>query len=307
MRRAGSGCGIILSFAAWVYAAELPRKAAFQSDSYVVLINATVLDRMGRPVTGLTQDRFHIFQDKAQRQITYFAEEEVPVSLAIIFDASGSMNINIAGARKALRALLEESNFKDEFCLITVAKRPELTVPWGSNDALVQNSAAFRPPHGQTALLDAIHLALDQTRKASNPRRAILVLSDGGENNSRYTEHDIAAALEEGDAQMYAVDMTERPYYEGRTAEEMGGPDLLSRLSERGGGRYFAAHDDRELRAAADCISKELRSEYVLGFVPPNGLKDGKFHHVQLRVERDGRSPKLSVYWRPGYRIPTNN
>ncbi len=304
MRYIGSGFGILLSLAAWIQGAEPKRKAAFRSDSYVVLINATVLDRMGRPVTGLSRDRFHLFQDKTQRPITYFAEEEVPVSLAIVFDASGSMNANIAGARKALRALLDGSNPKDEFCLITLADRPELTVPWSTNDSLIEERALFRAPHGQTALLDAIQLALAQTKKASNPRRAILVVSDGGDNNSRYTEREIAEALEEGDAQMYAVDLTERPYYAGPTAEEMGGPDLLSRLSERGGGRYFAAHDERELRGVANRISRELRSEYVLGFVPPEGIKDGKFHHVQLRVERDG--PKLSVYWRPGYRIPNH-
>jgi Ca-activated chloride channel family protein len=299
-----SGSGILLSLVTWANAAEPQAKAAFRSDSYVVLINATVLDRTGRQVTGLTRDNFHIYQDKTQRPITYFAEEEVPVSLAIVFDASGSMSLNIAGARKALRALLQDSNPEDEFCLITVAERPELTVPWVSDDALIQNSALSHAPHGPTALLDAIHLALVQTKRAANPRRAILVLSDGGDNDSRYSEREIAGMLEEGGAQMYAVDMAELPFYVPRAAEELTGPDLLERLSERGGGRYFPAHNDRELAAVADRISKELRSEYVLGFVPPKGIEDGRFHHVQLGVERDGGGPKLTVYWRHGYRAP---
>jgi VWFA-related protein len=303
MRYARNFLGILLSFTIAVTAAGPKEKAAFRSNAYVVLINATVLDRANRPVRGLTQDNFRIFQEKALQPITYFAEEEVPVSLAIVFDTSGSMNTNISGARKALRALLRTSNPEDEFCLITFAERPMLAVPWVSDETLIQNSTLFSAPHGQTSLLDAIHLAVAQTKRAANSRRAVLVLSDGGDNHSRYSEPEIARMLEEADIQMYAVDMAESPYLSARAAEELAGPDLLERLSERAGGRYFPAHNDRELAEVADRISKELRSQYVLGFVPPKGVEDGRFHPVQLRVEREG--PKLSVYWRRGYRVPT--
>jgi VWFA-related protein len=213
------------------------------------------------------------------------------------------MRLNISGARKALRALLRTSNPEDEFCLITFAERPILAVPWGSDESLIQNRTLFNPPHGQTSLLDAIHLAVAQTKRAANQRRAVLVLSDGGDNHSRYSEREIALVLEEGDVQMYAVDMAESPYLNARAAEELAGPDLLERLAERAGGRYFPAHNDRDLAEVADCISKELRSQYVLGFVPPKGIEDGRFQRVQLRVERAG--PKLSVYWRRGYRTPS--
>ena len=214
--------------------------------------------------------------------------------------------MNTSGARKALRALLATSNPNDEFCLITFADRPELTVPWVSDEALVQNSILLNAaPQGQTSLLDAIHLALAQAKRAANPRRAVLVLSDGGDNHSRYSELTIAGMLEEAGVQMYAVDMAESPYPADRTAEELAGPDLLERLSERAGGRYFPAHNDRDLAEIADRVSKELRSQYVLGFVPPKDIEDGKFHHVQLRVERPGGGPKLSVYWRRGYRAPS--
>jgi len=297
--------GILLSFTVVASAAEFKEKAAFRSNAYVVLVNATVLDPAGRPVRGLTQDNFRVFQDKTQEPITYFSEEEVPLSLAIVFDTSGSMSQNISGARKALRALLQTSNPADEFCLITFAERPELTVPWVSDEALMENGVLFNtPPHGQTSLLDAIHLALAQTKKAANPRRAVLVLSDGGDNNSRYSEREITGMLEEAGAQMYAVDMAESPYLAPRSAEEMAGPDLLERLCERAGGRYFQAHNDRDLAEVADRVSKELRSQYVLGFVPPKGIEDGRFHRVQLRVERTKGGPKLTVYWRTGYRAP---
>jgi VWFA-related protein len=283
-------------------AAGPKEKAAFRSNAYVVLINATVLDRANRPVRGLTQDNFRVFQEKAEQPITYFAEEEVPVSLAIVFDTSGSMRMNISGARKALRALLGTSNPEDEFCLITFAERPQLAVPWVTDESLIQNSTLFNAPRGQTSLLDAIHLAVAQTKRAANPRRAVLVLSDGGDNHSRYSEPEIAAILEEADVQMYAVDMAESPYLNARAAEELAGPDLLERLSEHAGGRYFPAHNDRDLAGIADRISQELRSQYVIGFVPPTGIGDGRFHRVQVQVAREG--PKLSVHWRRGYRVP---
>jgi Ca-activated chloride channel homolog len=300
-----SWLGILLSFTLFANAAEFKEKAAFRSNAYVVLVNATVLDPAGRPVRGLTQDNFRVFQDKTQEPITYFSEEEVPLSLAIVFDTSGSMSTNISGARKALGALLQTSGPGDEFCLITFAERPELTVPWISDEATIQNSVLLNAPHGTTSLLDAIHLALVQTKKAANTRRAVLVLSDGGDNHSRYNEREIARMLEEAGAQMYAVDMTESPYLKARAEEELAGPDLLERLCERAGGRYFQAHNDRELTEVADRVGKELRSQYVLGFVPPKGIQDGRFHRVQLRVERPSGEPKLTVYWRTGYRAPS--
>jgi Ca-activated chloride channel family protein len=299
-----SGVGILLSFHIMAGGAELQEKAAFRSDAYVVQINATVLDRANRPVRGLTRDNFRIFQDKVLQPISYFGEEEVPVSLAIVFDTSGSMSTNISGARKALRALLRNSNPDDEFCLITFAERPAVTVPWVSDESLIQNQLLFDAPRGQTSLLDAIHLALTQTKRAANSRRAILVLSDGGDNHSRYSESEIARTLEEAGVQMYAVDMAESPYLTARAAEELAGPDLLEWLCERAGGRYFPAHNDRELVDVADRIRKELRSQYVLGFVPPKGLEDGRFHRVQLEVARAGGGPRLFVYWRRGYRLP---
>src|SRR5580658_4164330 len=141
--------GILLSFTVLASAAELKEKPSFQSNAYVVLVNATVLDPTGRPVPGLTRDNFRIFQDKTQQPITYFSEEEVPLSLAVVFDTSGSMSQNVSGARKAMRALLGTSNAGDEFCLITFAERPEVTVPWVSDEALIQNSDLFNEPHGQ--------------------------------------------------------------------------------------------------------------------------------------------------------------
>jgi len=285
-------------------AAEIQEHPAFRSNSYLVLIHATVLDPADRPVRGLTRDYFRLFQDKVQQDIAYFSEEEAPLSLAIVFDTSGSMRKKISGAYQALRAILATSNPGDQFCLITFASQAELAVPWVSDEAFIEKNAGIAEPNGRTSLLDAVHLALAQTKLAQNPRRAVLILSDGGDNHSRYREREIAGALEEADVQMYAVDMEESPYLTPRSDEELEGPSLLERLCERAGGRYFHAQNSRELASVADRISKELRSIYVLGFVPPNRADDGRFHYVQLKLDRPAGGPRLSVYWRHGYRIP---
>ncbi len=297
--------GILLGLAIAAGAAGVQQeRTAFRSDSYLVLIRATVLDPAHRPVRGLTSDQFRLFQDKMQQSVAFFSEEEVPLALAIVLDVSGSMRNKISGARQALRAILATSNPTDEFCLITFADQAEVSVLWASDEAQIAANATKAHPEGRTSLLDAIHLALDQTKQAANARRAVVILSDGGDNHSRYREREIAAALEEADLQIYAVDMQESPYLTDRSAEELEGPGLLERLCGRAGGRYFHAQNSRELASVADRISKELRSVYLLGFVPPKGADEGRFHSVQLKLDRPAGGPRLSVYWRHGYRVP---
>lgn len=297
--------GLLLALALPARAADFQQQAAFRSNSYLVMINATVLDPADRPVRGLTRDNFRLLEDKVQQKIAYFSEEEAPLSLAIVFDTSGSMRTKISGARQALRALVATSNPGDEFSLITFADRADLAVSWVSDESEIEMLAGMAEPEGKTSLLDAVHVALAQVKQAHNPRRAVLILSDGGDNHSRYREREIASALEEADVQMYAVDMQESPYLTARSDEELEGPDLLERLCERAGGRYFHAQNTKELAAVADRVSKELRSVYVLGFVPPEGVEDGRFRHVQLKLDRPAGGPKLSVYWRQGYRVPS--
>lgn len=243
--------------AAGALAAERQATGFFQARTNVVLINATVLDRNGRPVTGLTRERFRLFENKAEQRISYFAEEDLPLSLAVIFDTSGSMEGKTAGASRALSAMLDNSNRDDEFSLITFADRPDVTVPWTRDAAEVQNSAMLTRPRGRTSLLDAIHVALTQLHGAKNARRAVLILSDGGDNNSRYSERQISRMLEEADVQMYALDLSAAPILRERSVEEVEGPDLVSRLCDRAGGRYWQVDNQRDLAAAADQIERD--------------------------------------------------
>ena len=300
------GFAVLFSCAAALGFAQQSPAPNFRSDANVVLINATVLDRHDRPVRGLSKSLFRIYENKTEQAVTSFGEEDLPLSLAILFDNSGSMEGKLAGAREALAALLRNSNREDEFALITFSDRPQVAVPWTSNPAEVQNNVLSNRSRGRTSLLDAIRLGLAQMQQSRNPRRALLILSDGGDNYSGTTERQLTSRLEEAGVQLYAVDMSVAPVLRERSPEEVEGPDLLARLCDHAGGRYYRVETRRELAATANQIGNELRSQYVLGFMAPNATEDGRFHRVRLQVVRQEGMPKLSVYWRRGYRAPSD-
>jgi len=302
MQQVRYGLGVLMACATGCLAADQTAQANFRVDANVVLINATVVDRNNRPVRGLARDSFRLFEERSERSIVYFGEEEIPLSLAIVFDTSRSMGAHISGARQALGAVLATSNLGDEFSLITFSDQPEVKVPWTRDVGEIQNGVLSSLPWGRTSLLDAVHLAITEMRQSKNLRRAILILSDGGDNHSRHSERELSRLLEEADVQMYAVELSEVAALRDQSPEVLGGPDLLDRLCYRAGGRYFQVMDKRELTAVADQIGKELRSQYLLGYVPASGADDGKFHHVQLKVLHPAGASKLYVYWRRGYR-----
>ncbi len=295
----------VLVLAVWCAgAAQAEERTAgqFRIDANVVLINATVLDRHDRPVRGLTSDQFRVFEDKAEQSIAYFSEEETPLSLAVIFDVSGSMDGKMAGMRSALEAVLQSANEQDEFSLVTFADQPQVAVGWSKNPDEIQNRLLLATAHGQTSLLDALETGLAYMKRARNARKAMLIFSDGGDNHSRASERQVMQSLEEAGVQIYALDSAEPLNQRTRLPEEIAGPDLLGRLCDRAGGRYFQVDGKRELASAAERISRELRSQYLIGYVPALGSNDGRFHHVRLQVKRPEGSPKVSVFWRRGYR-----
>ncbi len=276
----------------------------FRANANVVLINATVLDRHDRPVRGLTREQFRLYDDHAEQHIAFFAEEEAPLSLAVIFDVSGSMSGKIADARAALDAVLKSANPDDEFSLVTFSATPRVAAGWTQNAGEIQNRLLLEPAHGQTSLLDALKTGLAQMKHARNQRKALLIVSDGGDNHSRASEREVLHSLEETGVQIYAIDNAEPEYLRARSPEEFDGPDLLERLCNTSGGRYFQVDGKRQTAAAAEQLSRELRSQYLIGYVPANVVRDGRFHHVRVQVTPDAASPKLSVFWRRGYRAP---
>jgi VWFA-related protein len=283
---------------------EEARGSNIRVDTSLVLIPVSVTDPLNRFVTGLEKEHFRLLEDKVEQQISQFASEDAPLSVGLVFDASGSMGAKLAKSRQAAAQFFKTANPEDEFFLVQFNDRPELVVPFTTNTEEIQNRLAFTNAKGRTALLDGVYLAMNQMKKAKNARKAVLILSDGGDNSSRYTESEIKNAVREADVQIYAVGIFEPIHARGRTAEELSGPGLLSEMAEQTGGRHFAIENLNELPDVAAKIGIELRNQYVIGYSPTNGNRDGKYRRVQVKLNQPRGLPALRPFWRQGYYAP---
>jgi Ca-activated chloride channel homolog len=273
-------------------------------DTTVVLIPVTVTDPLNRFVTGLEKEHFKLFEDKVEQQIAYFASEDAPLSIGLVFDTSGSMGSKLGKSRVAVAQFFKTANPEDEFFLVTFNDRPELIQDFTTNLDEIQNKLIFTQAKGRTALLDSVLLAINKMKKARNPRKALLIISDGGDNSSRYTESEIKKVVREADVQIYAIGIFEPVMSRGRSAEELNGPGLLSELSEQTGGRHFAVENINELPDVAAKIGIELRNQYVLGYSPINKERDGKYRKVLVKLTPPKRMPPLRAFFRQGYYSP---
>jgi VWFA-related protein len=273
-------------------------------DTTLVLIPVTVTDPMNRFVTGLEKENFRLFEDKKEQTVAQFSSEDAPLSVGLVFDTSGSMGNKLEKSRQAVAQFFKTANPEDEFFLVQFNDRAELAIALTSSLEEIQNRLTFTQSKGKTALLDAIYLALHQMKKAKNPRKALLVISDGGDNNSRYTEGEIKNLVREADVQIYAIGIFEPISARGRTAEELSGPSLLGEIAEQTGGRHFPVENLNELPDVAAKIGIELRNQYILGYSPENQERDGKYRKVQVKLVQPRGLPPLRAFWRLGYYAP---
>jgi len=253
----------------------------------------------------MEQDNFRVFEDKVEQEVSYFASFDAPLSVGLVFDASGSMGNKLTKSRQAAAQFFKTANPEDEFFLVQFNDRPQLTQSFTRNTEDIQSRLTFTQAKGRTALLDGIYLALQQLKKGKNPRKALLIISDGGDNSSRYTENEVSTLLRESDAQMYAMGIFEPVGSRGRTAEELSGPSLLNQLAEMTGGRHFAVDNLNDLPDIAAKIGIELRNQYVLGYVSKNQTRDGKYRRVTVKLKQPRGMPPLKALHRQGYYAPT--
>jgi len=275
-------------------------------DVELTLLNVVVTDPYNRLIMGLDPDNFRVFEDKVEQEIITFSSEDVPISIGVIFDCSGSMSDKFGKAREAAVEFLKTANPEDEFFLVNFNERAELTSSFTNSVEDLQSRLLLTVPKGQTALLDAIYLGLSQMRGARHPKRALLILSDGGDNHSRYQESDIKRLVKEADTQLYAIGIFDPLRNRNRTIEELNGPSLLSEITEMTGGRVFAIENLNELPEVATKISLELRNQYVLGYRPSNKAHDGRWRKIKVKMRAPRGLPPLSVYSKTGYYSPTH-
>ena len=270
-------------------------------DTSLVLVPVSVNDPLNRPVSGLEKENFRVFDDRVEQTITQFAMDDEPVTVGMVFDTSGSMGSKLHRSRMAAQEFFKTANPEDQFFLVEFDSAPRLEVPMTGDTGKIENQLIFSRSHGSTALLDAIYLALHEMKKSKMSKKALLVISDGGDNNSRYTALEVQNIVRESDVLIYAIGV----FGGGSTAEEAGGPALLNRIAEQTGGRMYEANPV-ELPNIALKIGVDLRNRYVLGFSPQNQQRDGRYHRVLVQVVPPRGLPKLRAHWRLGYYAPAD-
>ncbi len=270
-------------------------------DVDLVLVPVTITDPMNRLVTGLDKENFQLFEGNSTQEIRTFSSEDAPVSLGVIFDSSGSMSSKMDRAKDAVVEFFKTANPQDEFFMITFSDEPEEVSDFTSSVDEIQNKLVFAVPRRRTALLDAIYMGVSKMRQAKYPKKALLIISDGGDNHSRYTEGEIRSLVKEADVMIYAIGIYDRY---ASAVEERLGPQLLSDITELTGGRAFTIDNPNDLGDVATKIGVELRNQYVLGYRPTKVMHDGKWRKIKVKLLPPKGLPPLRVYARTGYYAP---
>jgi Ca-activated chloride channel family protein len=274
-------------------------------DVDLALVNVTVTDPHDRLVTGLLPENFRVFENNVEQEIQYFSSEDVPVSIGVIFDLSGSMRNKAGKSKEAALQFLKTANPQDEFFLVGFSDHAELMSTFTSSVEDLQSRIVSASAKGSTALLDAIYLGLSEMRTARNAKRALLIVSDGGDNHSRYRENDIKRLAREADTQLYAVGMFDPWESRNGSPEELKGPSLLTEVTELTGGRAFDVENLNQLPDIAAKIGAELRNQYILGYRPSNKSHDARWRKIKIKLRTPKGLPPVSIYAKTGYYAPS--
>ena len=278
-----------------------PRQQVLRANVDLVLVNVTVLDFAGRVVTGLKPTNFAVLDDKNPQVVRYLSNVDEPISLVVVLDASASMAPRMQDARKAFTETINTSNPQDDFSLVVVSDRPRVALHLDDSASEIQAAVDALQPDGSTALWDGMYLGVNELKNSRYQRKAMVVISDGGDNHSRYTESELRSLLKEADVEVYAIGML-HPY--ATRLEEKRGPLELDEVTSVTGGRVFTARNSVELSRAVTQISRELRSQYVLGYYPSNRIRDGKWRRLKIRVTKSASPEKVRLYAKKGYYAP---
>lgn len=295
--------GIILA-ALWVCSVTLTAQSkktssppVFKVDVETVFVKVSVTDPLNRYVTGLEKEHFKIYEDNVEQTVTYFSQQAAPISAGLIFDVSASMkdNNNIRKAKNAIARFLESGNAEDENFLITFNNKTNLAQDFTDQSTSIQNDAAFQKPGGTTALYDAVYMGLNKIKEGRREKKALIIITDGEDNSSRYSSGEIREFAKELDVQVYAI---------GEEGTLGTGRYEIQNIVNLTGGRAFFPNNFSELDYYIDLIHAELRSQYVLGYNPTNKAHDGKWRRIKVKLDAPQGLPRLIVKAKEGYNAP---
>lgn len=265
----------------------------------LVSLTVSVTDPYSRLVTGLDKHHFEVFEDKVKQEITHFSNDDLPVSLGIVFDVSGSMKGKLDRARDALRAFIQTSHSDDDFFLVGFNQRANLLAEFTDGDTL-SNKLHLVDPKGQTAVYDAAYLGIEKVKQGRHTKRALLLISDGQDNSSRYTYGELRKLLKEAGVQIYCIGIVDMGGGAGG-ALDMQGQGILEEIAQVTGGKAFFPRSAAELEDTTTRIALELRNQYSIGYLPTNIKKDGQWHKIKVSVKPPKGLPSLKVQHKEGY------
>jgi Ca-activated chloride channel family protein len=265
----------------------------------LVVVNVSVTDKQFRQIGGLNKDHFEIYEDKVRQQIEFFSDDDKPASIGVIFDLSGSMNNKISRARDAIKAFIDTCHDEDEFFLVGFNDRASLLAEL-SDGRSVLDKLAWAEPHGQTALYDAAYLGVEKVKEGRHEKRAVLIVSDGQDNASRYNYGELRKLLKEADVQVYCIGILEEGVSAGTSIDRQG-QVILEELAQTTGGMAFFPTSFAELDDSVTRIALTLRHQYSIGYVPFNDQRDGKWRKIKVRVNAPKGLPSLIVRAKEGY------
>jgi len=269
-------------------------------DVNMALVPVTVVDSYGRNVTGLDRENFRVIDNGHQIPIVSFAQQDQPITVGLVFDCSRSMTDKFLTARAAPRQLFDQLDDQDEAFLITVSDTPVLRQSFTSNFNEILSSLLFVHPQGTTSLIDGVYMGLQEMKHAHNPRKALIVVSDGGDNDSRYTLRELERYAAEADTEIFAIGIFKNP----ETEEEVNGPALLADLAGRTGGVNYVVRKLDDVRDVMARIGINLHNQYVLGLHPPANAPGGKYRRIKVQLLVPAGLPPLTLFARSGYYVP---
>ena len=272
-------------------------------DSSLVLIPAQVTTREGAPIMDLKRQDFRIYEDGAEQEISYFVKDDAPVSIGLLLDSSGSMRNKKQKSSEAAAAFFRTANSEDEFFLVEFDDRPKLVLPFTKDTELLYHEISHARPYGRTSLFDAIYMALGVMKAAHHERKALVIVSDGGDNRSRRTFTSIKGDMLEADVQLYAMGIFDPEGASQGSREEAEGPQVLDHLAEITGGRHFPVMNVGTLPEVSTRIGQLLRNRYLLGYNPTNASRDGRYRGIKLDLAA-APDPGVHVQYRKGYYAP---